>query len=484
MSANLESTAERPENRLVVYGVWLVLVVMIGMTVPLLFSGLHISVWRHDSLFYTENFTDKLTTEGRWIVYLCFDRLKTMNGNLVWLANVLVHFAFMFTVASKVTRRRTFAAVLGLTAMQFIPVYSQAMWPLYLFPATLSLGLAILVHNRMPVWLFFLVFGMLFHGSMQQYYFLLPLLYVSEVGAEPRGAMRHVWLLLAKWIAGFVFGYAVSMLMLGAITGGFFIDVADWRNPHPITNFQDLLANLARSFDQLLTFLWVVAPGILVVISLCLAFVINMYRRPVWTAVAPVVIGACVTLAHYAMVVPIGVSISGRSVIATCAGIFVVVFVQGPVRGWKLLCLSLCALTVFISYRDLNEKNIDWYATVTDAFRDDLVALKATCPPEVHGLVVIDGTAWSYQKRVERQNSLVKPFFWESLLSRRVSPDYRWRAPVLEAGFSEVHFCRVERPWCAHNLQYDTPGVCESSVPNISVHGTSNGGYLVVSLRD
>ena len=75
---------------------WLTVAWMAVLTLDLLQSGLGISVWRHDALYYLGSMDSKLREEGRWLTYLLFDLLKSIDGRAAWLTGLMFFSAFIF----------------------------------------------------------------------------------------------------------------------------------------------------------------------------------------------------------------------------------------------------------------------------------------------------------------------------------------------------------------------------------------------------
>ena len=133
---------------------------------------------------------------------------------------------------------KKYAFLCALTAL-FVPsIHLLNEWPQTSFLSFLFLAISAFIYRDISVKLFFLVFGIIFNGLLSHFYLLLPLLFINQ---------KKTYKLLIYWIIFFVIGFIFAEL-LTYILGGKLITLADWRRPHYIQNFYDIITNIKILF--------------------------------------------------------------------------------------------------------------------------------------------------------------------------------------------------------------------------------------------
>ena len=162
----------------------IICVVACGLLCLLLFDLMlkfvGIDAFRHDELRYIGTYADKLETEGRWFNHLFFWTLRLADVKLVACASVLCFAVFSWSVFRNFLDR-TGAALAALACLFIPPVHLLNEWALTSFLSFVLLALAGLLHDKMRMPAFFLVFGVLFNGVLSHFYFLLPLLFIGTL---------------------------------------------------------------------------------------------------------------------------------------------------------------------------------------------------------------------------------------------------------------------------------------------------------------
>ncbi|MCI0500304.1 MAG: hypothetical protein L0Y61_00975, partial [Epsilonproteobacteria bacterium] len=208
----------------------------------ILYDLLQIHIYRHDSLYYITQafYFNVFTAEGRWINYIFYPITTLISGRLLSFFIVLSFFYFLYIVAYRWTKNIYYAALIALLFFQIPSMYDLVMWPATAACAFIVLLLSTFLVQRLPIYLFFIVFGILFFGTMSNFYYLLPLLYLDRL--EPNDWGKNVRLFFLKiipaWAVGFIVGYAVAQLIIYANTGHL-MEIAQWRGPHYIHTVGD-----------------------------------------------------------------------------------------------------------------------------------------------------------------------------------------------------------------------------------------------------
>lgn len=442
-----------------------------ALSLIVLVVGTGIDVWRHDSLYYLP-FGPKSTSSGRWLIYLLSGPLTALPGGLLWLLGNLLFSGFAYQVA-KIYRQDTRTALLFALLVAQIPcVYGLSLWPVGNLPMPLLLVVAALTSTRMPMVAFYALFGVLFFGVSQQYYFLLPVLHVPGVLASPKGPLRATARLLVLWVSGFVAGYLCALVYVYLASGQLGLPVAEWRDPHPVTDLSSLLENVALSGRWLAEHLGILGQlsmGGLPIIVMAAAGAFGRARQEI--LVRLVVFGA-IGLTIYVLTIPVGVTIHFRTATPLFFAFLALAFLGSP-GGLHRRLYPICVLLVFVPFWLTNFENLQWYRAVTDEYRRELVSLSPKPPASYAGLVLVHGTARSLQTRIEestgRRARYIVPF-----LSEEKGIETRWRPSGLAAGFRTVRICTSAA--CR-----ELPDSCLLENDAYCIHGQTPDGRLFMS---
>ncbi|MBD5627405.1 MAG: hypothetical protein HDQ90_08015, partial [Desulfovibrio sp.] len=187
MDATLPSTQKFP--RLLFFASVAVLLLLFCIEC---FLVLHTQAWRHDSFLYIPSYYGNLVSEGRWLNYLLFPALRHFPPHLSLALSFAALGYFSWSVARQLIDRRG-ALLFALAALQLPSIYSLFGWPLIPLSAYLLLAAAAYLARRLDYRLFFLLFGILFHGTLNNFYNLLIVLCIAPLR---RGDMRLAALLI------------------------------------------------------------------------------------------------------------------------------------------------------------------------------------------------------------------------------------------------------------------------------------------------
>lgn len=330
-----------------------------------------IVVWGHDEVHYYPDFGSKLVEDGRWINFLLHDLLRAQppwTWALAWFAGWI---ALFYRAARDLALPRpeslTFACIVLLT----FPFVEQVLWPATSFPALAALLLLQLATRRgLPVPAVCLVGGVAIFGSIQSFYFLLPLLFLGRLfdaeataGERWRRFVAH----MAWWIAGAAAGVLSMSIAVWALSGQFGVTPASWRDVQAIERAADLLRNLDHVGGwlevYLRTLLASLGLGTAAIAALVAALVLARIRR-LPDALPGVAMLAAVALGFFAMSVPLAPVIHGRSLLA-CAAAVVLAVVLLPGRGSAgriagcVIGVALAWHASLVANRILREHHVD-----------------------------------------------------------------------------------------------------------------------------
>jgi len=417
------------------------IVTVCGLSGVVFYQGMGIEVWRSDSLYYVDarDYAPKMTREGRWLIYLLFDALKTLPAQLLWLLGHVAGAGFAYRVARLYGLDSALAFLFAALAAQIPCVWGQSFWPAATFPALALLFIASLLHARLPMTLFYGLFGVLFFGLNQQYYFLLPVLHLPWVLESQEESLRAALRLLLKWVLGFCGGYLVSLGVVYLASGEVGFPVDAWREPHYVNDFRSLLENVASGGGLLAAHLSVLAELAPAGLTLLVVAALSVLGRSRSEVLARLVIFAAVGLAIYAATIPVGVRVDFRSLTPLYFAVLGFCFLGSPSRAHRIF-YPVAILLVFVPFWDVNLNNVLWFRGVNDAYRAELIRVTPEPPATYNGLIIVGGNASSLQTRIEDSIGR-RPRYIVPRLSSEGRYETRWRPAALAAGFRFVRHC-------------------------------------------
>lgn len=322
-----------------------------------------VRIWFEDSYVYHEEAQSyDLTALGRWLNYLLFPVLKTLNGQAALFLNLSCLFAFAFIAARRYVGDSAYALAFAALCIQAPNLTHQLTWPLATLPATAILAVAAFTVRALPIYAFYALFGVLLVGTFQYFYYLLPLLHLPLLASSGlRAGFRSLTTrIVPAWVLGFLVGnlwmlavvYAATLLGLG--TGQIGLPLEEWRDPRPVHGLDDLMGNVAKAvagmqiaLDRLLLSIrWLPE----------LARVLLPYGVAIaWIALA--VSGRCrhlpakllfagVAVAEFAATIPLGITLSFRAVTPLALGaaalLVLAPWISGGGGGGNTGCKPCC----------------------------------------------------------------------------------------------------------------------------------------------
>lgn len=296
----------------------------------------NIHVFGHDEVHYNTYYKLKLLQDARWVNYLLRDLLAGVDASAWFLVYIVSHLLLMYRLArfSGVSVAVSFLVAAVVTVSP--PVVEQGLWPATAFPAVAILIIAgACVQKGLAPWITYLGMGVLLFGTMQNYYFLVPLLFLRQLFPENCSG-RAVWISVARhigfWVLGALIGTLVMSFALLFLVGSFGPEIGEWRQPHPVKDLATLLQNLiyvSNSWWNSVLAIYAASKvnGIILMLSLggLLAVSLGNLR-----AYAPVLLMlAMVAFSFHAFSLPLAPIILMRSLIAVVvAGVFLLALIS------------------------------------------------------------------------------------------------------------------------------------------------------------
>ncbi len=349
---------------------------------------LDIHVWRHDALVMFSDYTGKLRAEGRWLNHVLFPFLKrTPPQASIFLCLACWSF-FSYCVAKRYTVDRRLQVIYTLVALQLPAFYSIIGWPSTVLPAFVLLAVVALLAERLDYRAVFLLTGLLFFGTFNNFYNLILLLYVKEVSESD---WKKILRLFLWWVGGYLAGYLLMLILTKAIGGHWGLRIESWRRPHKLHSLSDLAINLRTVWHSLKQNVELVGrKASLVLLALCLVFgIADCFTKSKTEKRTLLAIGAvmAVLLAGYAQSVPYGLFVVSRTAVGLYAAVFTLMLILCCRCRNLGIVIALC-MTLLTSYK--NADSIAYYTGVTNTWRDSIISMNV--PPAAANVVHVCST--------------------------------------------------------------------------------------------
>ncbi len=374
------------------YFIYLLILIGISFTLRNLYEYFQVNTWRGDSIYYLKSYYGKVGREGRWINLIFFIVLKFIPS----IISITVHYFaigfFTYKCAENITHDSKLSLMTSLIAVNMTPLSSQLTWPVTSLPAFLFLAITPFLYKKFTKWSFFAITSVVFFGTFSNYYFILPLLLLGEILEYTK---NHKFLesctyvikeLLLPWIVCFVVGYIVANLVTSALHGHF-IEFADWRQPHKVDSFAQLLENIGRAVDYFVTDLLIMTESLgnlLLLLILLLSLVSFSIKNYMYLAICGLVI-----LSVYVSTIFDGIVIDHRTVVPAVMG-FVFIFTLPKFKYSKKYIPNLIlSLGIVISFNITSYSEIHWFRVTTDAFEYELQKGDLELDPDNYNKVII-----------------------------------------------------------------------------------------------
>ncbi len=423
------------------------LLLSIFLFFSMVYDMLQIHIYRHDSLYYMTDadtyYRFKVATEGRWINYIFFNILTRLSGEMLSIFIVCSFGYFIFTALCQWSKDHYYSLMVSLFFIQFPPLYNAILWPATSAPALAVLLLAVFLQKKLNLFLYFVLFGILFFGTISNYYYLLPLLFLRYFldQSSQQNVVFFVYKLIPAWAAGFVSGYVVAQVIV-YMDFGHFITIAGWRAPHYIHSFHDLGENIQRSVHFLKEHIKLVFSHHWFIILFLFSFAVSITGRRKDILFLPLTLFFLILIVHYAVIIPIGIDIAPRTAISTWIGIFGMSFFIPFVKKWQIYVLvPVIVLLTFTLYLD-NHHNLQWYRTITNTYYDRLLSESPNSPAQYKGIIL-----YASDTDIKKRNQLIAKIHHISAGNTLENLDAfgRWVPVAREAGFKTVMNCNGEK---------------------------------------
>lgn len=297
-----------------------------------------LTVFGNDEVHYYRDFSFKLPEDGRWLNQFLHDFLRSLPpGTWAGLFLILSWLTF-FRLVAAAGCNLGYAALTASTILLAYPFVEQSLWPATTIPAVAILLVAgLLVERGLPYPLLYLLSGILLFGTVQSFYFLLPLLFLGQFLPQP-GTANPRWPLILGHMVWWSVGACVGVLVMSAIllqmTGHFGVQPATWRRTQPAHDLSGVVHNIlyvAEAFlqriGQLLREAGANRDGFITILGVA----VLLRARTLFGMGPAFLVLTAVMAAFFAFSIPLAPLIGGRSLVAMAAAVVLLIaLLPGP----------------------------------------------------------------------------------------------------------------------------------------------------------
>ena len=422
------------------------------LAISIFYDIFQIHIYRHDSLYYMPNadtyYKNNIATEGRWINYIFFNVLTQIPGSFLSISILLSFGYFIFSVTYKWSQNYYYALILSLLFIQTPSFYDLITWPAVSTPAFLVLLLSIFLKRKLTIFIYFILFGILFFGTMSNYYYLLPLLYLSYLKDHDwKQNLKFVsFKLIPAWAIGFIVGYIATQLIV-YINFDYFMKIANWRDPNYVHSIDHLVENISRSINYLERDIKSIFINGWVVLLFMFSLIVAMVNRRKDLVFIPIILFFLIIVIHYIIVLPVGIYIAPRTIVATWVGVLAISFFVPSVKNWQIYLLV--PIIVFLTsrlYLD-NHHNLQWYRNITNTHFNKLLSEAIKAPKQYKGVIL-----YASDTEIKKRNKLISKInnTFKNSYIEKLGVFTFWAPAAKEAGFKSVSNCVTEKGRNSH----------------------------------
>lgn len=411
---------------------------LLGFFLYIINIWLDIHIWRPDSIYYLPDYWDKFCEEGRWLNFILFSFLKCISPHLSIIMGYAVIIYFFQTCAQPFVGWKN-AILFALAGTQIPSICDLLTWPAMPVPCFLTLATICYLKNRLDWRIIFILGGVIFNGTMNNFYNLLPLLYLYEIYSGKISFFR----LLCWYVACFVIGFGISQAIV-YVASGSPIHIEEWRRPNPIHNLHDLSSNIDKAFHFFWAQLFLIGKTSLFIVTgmmvsaVIFASVANKNESCAISITKSYFTAFISMAACYAQTVPMGIVVNVRTPHSLFAGLVLLPLLT--FSRWRFISLATL-LVITTSMFQINTKSLTFYGTITSTFYDNLMTIDAD--PRIYKLLFI--SSWKEMKQTEKKlmeiNRIEKPTTADGWpVIEELDVPMRWVPAAREAGFKTIEY--------------------------------------------
>ena len=461
----------------------------------LAFASIHIFYF--DDISYSRQpAKDWIVEDGRWLAHFLFPLLKLVSGRIALFLNLLLLLLFLFLVARRYIGRSSYAFAFAALCISASPLSHQLLWPSMTLSAIVLLIVAASVVRMLPVYLFYVIFGLLFVGTVSNFYYLLPLVHLpllakSALLANFRTLTMQI---VPAWICGFVVGQLVMIIAVYCYTfintgdGQIGLQIAGWRRTGLVNDLGSSIMNSVKEFVIHLDIFTFKAKGVVAVAVAALALgILSGFRH-----LPAKLLFLGIILAHYVLIMPLGIHFIFRTAVPAAIGFAALLFLTPQTGRLKQVLQSMLLLCISVAWSIQSVNSLRWETGIVEIYYDELLRVTPMSPKLYRGVALLnDSPSVSAASAVVTQR-LDLP---EKLIGSRHQPNMSvdqgilWAPVAHEAGFKEVRLCgevayHKESPLCREIAIRFSRTTKIPAVPGLYVVVGEHDGFLVLSISE
>ena len=365
------------------------------------YTSLHI--WYPDDATYLIHGTlltqpsQWITNEGRWLQYLSLPFIVWIGGRIALYLDLFLLFLFIFIVTWRYIANVVYAFAFAVLCLSTPALVYQMLTPSIIFASIAVLLIAALVARMLPIYIFYVVFGILLMGCTQNFYYLLPLVHLhlftkQSLSDNLRILMIHI---APAWIGGYIVGCFVMLFVVYVYTfvntgdGQIGLQIQEWRKSE--YDYQNLKAAISRSAEYLVFHLGAFTlynKGIMVIAAI--AFVFSLLGESRHLPVKLLLAG--IVLSHYILIIPVGVIFHYRTAIPAAIGFAALLFLASPTGRLKEILHITLLLCMSAAWSFQTIKNLRFETSIPEIFFSELLRLTPKSPKYYNGVALLNGS--------------------------------------------------------------------------------------------
>jgi hypothetical protein len=242
--------------------------------------------------------------------------------------------------------------------------------------------------------------------------------------------------------ASFVFGYLITNQLIYLIAGQY-IEIAGWRDPHPIKNMHDLWDNFLRIFSYFSAHMksfYAVVSG-----AFFCALFFALFKLKSLNGLLIFLIGICCALCIYITVIPLGIIVQERTSLSFWIAAIVAFLVVRNIGAYSRLFGLIFIFVLGVKMGKASYESVKSYAAINTLLVNQIQKAVPYAPEETHNLFLVVKASDAHElfARIEK-NMRYQHYFSESLWG-----PLNWVSAFKYLGYKNIIVCvDNEGGWC------------------------------------
>ncbi|MFI3905706.1 hypothetical protein [Ochrobactrum sp. S1502_03] len=355
---------------------------------------LNLSVYGHDEVHYYYSFYFKFIEEGRWINYYAHKLLRSIPLPLFLIVYISTSIIFLYNIFRLMTSIPGYAVLASTAVVVSPPFVQQSLWPATTSPALLCLLLLQKMRQKnFNHRLIYCLGGITLFGAMQNFYFLLPLIFLDSFQPARNNALKAAINHIVWWVIGSFLGAAFMLSIVYLRSGQIGLKIADWRQTNPIRDIGSFIDNatfsIASLFQNFLDLTLYNDGKLYIIIFMLTITMLNFYRsRNIYCLYSVV---SAVYASYFVFNIVLGAPIYTRSLEAAAAAIVILLFSFFDKKKIAFI-ISVCAISsLMFNFHLKGREYLTAHRDETSFFYNKIYGLIPFPPRNIHA-IALQGT--------------------------------------------------------------------------------------------